>query len=371
MTERKLKLMDIRELLLHLRAQSSDRQIQKDMGLNRRTIKRYREWAQAQGLLDGALPAPEDLASCLQASLPEKSPPQNNSSAESYRKQIQQLLDQKVEIAAIYQRLCERGFTGSYSAVYRLARAIQPRQVETAARVERKPGEEAQVDFGYAGRMIDPESGQLRRAWAFVMLLSWSRHVYVEFVWDQKIETWLRCHRNAFEFFGGVAGRVVLDNLKAAIVKAIWDDPQVQATYQECAAHYGFLLAPCRVRTPEHKGKVEQGGVHYVCRNFLGGRIPTEITQANRDVRIWCLTTAGLREHGTTHEAPLKRFEQVEKSRLKPLPASPYDLAVWKKVKVSGIATSASTRLSTQCPTACTRAVSGSVAAAARCASIT
>jgi len=334
MTERKLKLMDIRELLLHLRAQSSDRQIQQDTGLNRRTIKRYREWVHSQGLLEGPLPAPEELSVRLQATISEKTPPQNTSSAEGYREQIQQLLDEKVEVAAIYQRLMERGYLGSYSSVYRLARAVNPKHPGTATRVERKPGEEAQVDFGYAGRMIDPETGQLRKAWAFVMILSWSRHVYVEFVWDQKVETWLRCHRNAFEFFGGIPARIVLDNLKAAIVKAIWDDPQVQATYQECAVHYGFLLSPCRVRTPEHKGKVEQGGVHYVCRNFLGGRTPTEITLANREVRTWCLTTAGLRDHGTTHEAPLKRFEQVEKSRLKPLPSSPYDLAVWKKVKI-------------------------------------
>lgn len=279
MTERKLKLMDIRELLLHLRAHASDRQIQKDTGLNRRTIKRYREWARHQGLLDGPLPTPEELSTRLQATLPEKTPPQNSSSAESYREQIQKLLDEKVEVGAIYQRLSERGFTGSYSSVYRLVRAIQPTPPNTVARVERKPGEEAQVDFGYAGRMIDPQTGQLRKTWAFVMILSWSCHVCVEFVWDQKVETWLRCHHNAFEFFGGIPARIVLDNLKAAIIKAIWDDPQVQATYQECAAHYGFLLSPCRVRTPEQKGKVEQGGVHYVCRNFLvSGFVERRIT---------------------------------------------------------------------------------------------
>jgi transposase len=336
MTERKIKLMDIRGLLMHFRAQSSDRQIQRDTGLNRRTIKRYRAWAASQGLLEGDLPAPEELAARLQASLPEKTPPQNASSAQSYRQEIQKLLESEVEIAAIYQRLSERGFSGSYAAVYRLARQIKPakKHQNTATRVERQPGQEAQVDFGYAGRMIDPETGQLRKAWAFVMILSWSRHQYVEFVWDQKIETWLRCHRNAFEFFGGVTARVVLDNLKTAILKAIYDDPQVQTSYQECALHYGFLLAPCRVATPEHKGKVEQGGVHYVCRNFLGGRTPTTITQANQDVRRWCLTTAGLRIHGTTCEAPLKRFTETEKARLKPLPSSPYDLAVWKKVKV-------------------------------------
>lgn len=182
--------------------------------------------------------------------------------------------------------------------------------------------------------MLDAESGKLRRAWAFVMTLSWSRHQFVEFVFDQKVETWLNCHRHAFEYFGAVPKRVVPDNLKAAIIKACWDDPQVQYSYRECAQHYGFRIAPCRPKTPQHKGKVEQGGVHYVKRNFLGGREPTSITQSNRDVLIWCNTTAGLRIHGTTKEKPLERFEQAEKSQMQPLPETPYDLCIWKKVKV-------------------------------------
>jgi hypothetical protein len=128
---------------------------------------------------------------------------------------------------------------------------------------------------------------------------------------------------------------MVIDNLKAAIIKAVWDDPEVQQSYRECAVHYGFLIAPCRPRTPEHKGKVEQGGVHYVKRNFLGGRQPTTLVQANQDVLVWCNTTAGLRIHGTTKEQPLVRFQEVEKARLQPLPETPYDMAVWKKATVS------------------------------------
>jgi len=124
----------------------------------------------------------------------------------------------------------------------------------------------------------------------------------------------------------------VLDNLKAGITKACFDDPQIQATYRECAEHYGFLLAPCAPRTPEHKGKVEQGGVHYVKRNFLGGRTPTTLAQANAEVRGWCRTTAGLRRHGTTKEAPLERFIASEQPQLAPVPSTPYDLAVWKRV---------------------------------------
>jgi len=256
------------------------------------------------------------------------------SSVVSYRAVVEKLVKEKVEVAAIYERLKERGYSGSYSAVYRFVQRVKGHLPEATVRVERAPGEEGQVDFGYAGWMIDPETGQLRRTWAFVMTLAWSRHQYVEFVFDQTVATWLRCHRNAFNFFGGVPARIVIDNLKAAIVKAIQDDPAVQASYRECALHYGFLIAPCRPGTPQHKGKVEQGGVHYVKRNFLGGREPTPISQANREVLVWCTTTAGLRLHGTTKEQPLKRFEETERARLQPLPETPYDMAIWKQLKL-------------------------------------
>jgi len=335
MSERILNIMDIRELLIHIRAQSSNRQVQRDTGLDRRTVQRYREWAQEQKLLEGEMLSLEELQAKVEQSFREKQPPQNQSSVEGYRGLIKDWVKAGVEVAAIRQRLMERGYTGSYASVWRFVNTLKAdKPPETVTRVETKPGEEAQVDFGYAGRMIDPETGQLRKAWALVMTLSWSRHQYVEFVWDQKVETFLNCHRRGFEFLGGVPGRVRIDNLKAAILKAVFDDPQVQYAYRECAEHYGFLIAPCRVATPEHKGKVEQGGVHYVCRNFLGGRIPTTIHQASRDVLVWCNTTAGLRIHGTTQEKPLERFEQVEKACLKPLPESPYDIAVWKNVKL-------------------------------------
>lgn len=247
---------------------------------------------------------------------------------------MEKLVEQGVEIAAIRERLRERGFSGSYAAVYRFVRRLKPRYKVATVRVERPPGTEAQVDFGYAGKMLDPDTGKLRRSWAFVMTLSWSRHQYVEFVFDQKVATWLRCHRNAFAFFEGVPEEVVIDNLKTAISKAVFDDPAVQASYRECALHYGFRIAPCRVATPEHKGKVEQGGVHYLKRNFLGGREPTLITQANREVLGWCTDAAGRRKHGTTKEQPLARFLAVEQARLRPLPDTPYDLAVWKRLKL-------------------------------------
>jgi transposase len=325
--------MDIQEIIRQLRGGQSNRAIHNNLDIHRDTVQKYRVWAEEQGLLDGEMPDLERLQQLIKTTLPQTQPPQNISSVEPYRQMVVELRQQGVEIRAIYQRLVERGYAGSYMSVWRFVTKQEGSKHNATVRIERPPGEEAQVDFGYGGKMIDPNSGELRRTWAFVMTLSYSRHQYVEFVFDQKIGTWLECHRHAFEFFGGVPQRVVIDNLKAAVVKACWDDPQIQQSYRECAEHYGFLIAPNRPRTPQHKGKVEQGGVHYVKRNFLGGREATTITETNRAVRQWCLTTAGERLHGTTQEQPLTRFEQ-ERGHLQALPASPYDMGVWKMLKL-------------------------------------
>jgi len=325
--------MDIREILRRLRKGQSDRAVAQALGIDRKTVGRYRNWAAEQELLEGRLPPLSDLHQLVNETLNTALPPQNVSSVERYREQVEKLRRDNVEIAAIHERLQERGYSGSYASVHRFVRQLEPVTPDVTVRVETRPGEEAQVDFGYAGRMIDPDTGELRKTWAFVMTLSWSRHQYVEFVFDQKVETWLRCHRNAFAFFGCVPERVRIDNLKVGIVRACWDEPQAQQAYRECAEHYDFLITPCRPLKPEHKGKVEQGGVHYVKRNFLGGREPTTILRANQDVLCWVKTTAGQRVHGTTKEKPLDRFE-TERTALKPLPGTPYDLAIWKQVKL-------------------------------------
>jgi transposase len=325
--------MEIREMLRQLRRGRSNRAVARALSIDRKTVATYRNWAQEQGLLEGPLLPLGDLHRLLEETMQSPAPPQNVSSVAPYEVLVKKLRREGVEIAAIHERLKERGYGGSYSSVHRFVRRLEPPELEVTVRVETGPGEESQVDFGYAGRMIDLETGELRKTWVFVMTLSWSRHQYAEFVFDQKLETWLRLHRNAFDFFGGVPERVRIDNLKAGIAKACWNTPEAQGSYRECAEHYGFLITPCRPRTPRHKGKVEQGGIHYVKRNFLGGREPTPLTQANRDVLRWVNITAGHRVHGTTREKPLERFK-IERAALRPLPRAPYDMAVWKRLKL-------------------------------------
>lgn len=326
--------MEIREMLRQLRAGESERSVSRNLGVHRKTVKRYHLWAQTQGLLSGELPEMEVLNRLLETTFSEVLPPQNTSSVEAYRETVVKLVSDNVRISAIHARLQERGYRGSYSAVRRFVRQLRGSVVEVTVRVERAPGEEAQVDFGYAGYMLDSQ-GDRRKAWVFVMTLSWSRHMYVEFVFDQRVETWLQVHRNAFTFFGGVPQRIVPDNLKAAVVRAAWGegDEQVQWAYRECAEHYGFIIAPCRPRTPQHKGKVERS-VAYVKGNFLGGREEMWLTDANVKALDWCEATAGQRVHGTTKQQPLARFTQTERACLNPLPVQPYDLVSWKRARL-------------------------------------
>lgn len=335
MAGRRIETLEVRELLRRLRAGETDRAAARALGVARRTVSRYRKLFVGEGLLAGSLPSASELDRLLEERMAPSRPPGQGYKAAGLKKVIERLRKEGVEIQAIYQRLCEdHAYTGSYSSVWRyVARLEGSRRPEGFCRIETPPGEEGQVDFGFAGRMLDPRTGKERKAWAFVMTLSHSRHQYVTFVFDQKVPTWLRCHEEAFEFFGGVPKRIVLDNLKAAITKAALHDPVVQRSYREFAEHYGFLISPCRVRTPEHKGKVESG-VRYVKRNFLAGRGAMGIVRAREKVLEWVEKRAGLRIHGTTKERPLARFLEVEQKVLLPLPSSRYDRGIWKMAKL-------------------------------------
>jgi transposase len=335
MAGRRSPVTDVREILRRLQLREPERRIARDLGVGRNTVARYREWAEGQQWLEhSALPEPGALAALLQPAPDERSV-HEQSLVEPFREQVIALQKDGVEGQAIYQLLVEQHqFGGSYSSVKRFLRQLAPSIGRATLRIEVEPGDEAQVDFGTAGQFLDRDLGRIRRAWVFVMVLSHSRHQYAELVFDQTVATWLRLHRAAFEFFGGVPCRVVLDNLRAAIVHAALYDPEVQRSYREFAEHYGFLIAPCRPRTPEHKGKVEQGGVHYVKRNALAGRAFRDIHDGNRHLWRWCLETAGRRVHGTTKRIPLEVFDHIERPALRPLPVTPWELTEWKQAKL-------------------------------------
>jgi len=321
----RLKVQLVEEIIHRLRSGQSERSIVNDLGVARGTIRRYRLWAGGKGFLDPAHPMPllEEYAG---GPFVVRQRSSNLSSVEPYRALVKAQLDIGAEAKAIFQRLRDsHGYTGGYSSVRRFVQHLRPRSPLVVVRVETAPGREAQVDFGAVGKMYDPVLKKLRPAYCFLMTLSWSRHQFARFVFDQKAPTWLECHRLAFEFFGGVVQEVVIDNLKSAVISTALGDPVLGQPYTRFARHYGFLVHPCRPRTPEHKGKVENG-IHYVQRNFMASVDIEDINDANRKVMRWIHEIAGVRIHGTTQVAPLSRFVQTERAALLPLPHTPYDL---------------------------------------------
>jgi transposase len=152
---------------------------------------------------------------------------------------------------------------------WRKARDVRAEDV--AIPVETAPGDVAQVDFGYVGKLYDPARGQARKAWVFVMVLAYSRRMVVRICFDQKIETWLRVHVEAFNELGSVPRTLVPDNLKAAVVRAAFGvdgAASLNRSYRELARHFGFKVDPTPIYAPTKKGKVESS-VKYVKRNFL------------------------------------------------------------------------------------------------------
>lgn len=223
----------------------------------------------------------------------------------------------------IYQDLkLEIAFRGSYQSVKRFVCRLKRSDPHRVYRIECQPGEEVQVDFGLGAPLVDSQ-GKRRRTWVLRLVLSYSRKAYSEAVLRQTTEQFIRCLENAFRFFGGVTQTINLDNLKAAVLKADWYDPELNPKLVSFCVHYGTNLMPCRPRTPEHKGKCESG-VKYVKTNALAGREFVSLAAQNQFLLHWEATVADLRIHGTTRKQVAGLFAE-EKPSLLALPPSLFE----------------------------------------------
>jgi transposase len=326
-------MFQYRQVLVRMRQGDTDREIARAGLMGRPKAARLRAIAADQGWLEPEAPLPEDaaIAAVVGAARRARS---TVSTVEPYRALVERWAASEVSGVVIHAALVrEHGYRGSASSVYRmLARIGASRPPETTVPLNFAPGEAAQVDFGAGPVLIDPAVGEPRRTWCFVMTLAWSRHQYVEFVWDQTVATWLGCHRRAFEWFGAVPERLIIDNPKCAITRACIHDPLVQRAYAECAEGYGFRIDPCPPADPQKKGIVE-AGVKYVKRNFLPLREFRDLADLNAQARAWVMEEAGVRVHGTTREQPLDRFG-LERPLLRSLPPIAPDLGSWHRVVV-------------------------------------
>lgn len=335
MANRRFEVFEYRHVIDDMRKGVSDRAIASKGSMGRAKCKALRTLAESQGWLDPQAPLPSEALIASVVGNIHKPRPQQTAKAEPHRDFIKQCIDMGVSARVIHQRLVQdKEYQGSYNSVQRFVAKIKGSQPpRTTSPMTYSPGEAAQIDFGKGPTLVDSETGQQTKTWFFVMVLCWSRHMYAELVTDQSVETWLGCHRRAFEWFGGVPKQCVIDNPKCAITKACYYEPEVQRSYGDCAQDYGFIIAPCPVRDPQKKGRVESG-VKYVKNNFVPLRQFRNLVDANRLLRQWLVEEAGNRIHGSTQTRPLTAFEEVERRTLISLPEKIPLLPSWCKAKV-------------------------------------
>jgi transposase len=312
----------------------SFRRIARTLRISRDTVKRHVELAQARAApltgSDGQTRPNPPTGSDGQN---QPNPPTGNSGpasrCEPFRETIIAALERGLSYQRIWQDLCEDGFAGGYDSVKRYARRLARANPLPYRRMECEPGAEVQVDFGTGAPVVVPEGEPLpmgvktrrRKTHVFRIVLSHSRKAYSEVVYRQTTENFVRCLENAFWHFGGVPRTLVIDNLKAAVTKADWYDPDINWKIRSFCEHYGTAILPTKPRMPRHKGKVERI-VGYVQDNALKGRTFASLPEQNRHLLNWETQIADNRIHGTTQKQVKKCFEEVERSALLPLAAS-------------------------------------------------
>jgi transposase len=309
----------------------SHRRIARELDINRETVGKYLRLARSKPAIStpGSESEPEPKPAILTSgSEPDFDPEPAISTLGSGRQssclpwlpQIEASVVVGLSAQRIYQDLVgEHGFSGSYQAVKRFVRQLRQSQPVPFVRMEVEPGAEAQVDFGQGAWVM--ESGKRRRPHLFRIVLSHSRKGYSEVVWRQTTESFIRCLENAFRYFGGVPRTLVIDNLRAAVTRADWFDPELNAKVAEFCQHYGTVMLPTRPAMPRHKGKIE-AGVKYAQNNALPGRSFESLSAQNLFLLEWESGVADTRIHGTTRQQVIKIFNEVERPKLLSLPAS-------------------------------------------------
>lgn len=322
-------------MTLHARGWSS-RRIARELGVDRGTVCRHVRGAggddsntattaiappgSAAGMAGGIVPF-QMASSAGRACSPGKAGPESGddkqatlsaSHCEPYRDVIEVKLAQGLSARRIHQDLLAvYDAVPSYYSVRRFVRRLTDADPLPFRRMECEPGVECQVDFGKGAPVVQAHScrprgrprgrPRKRRPHVLRVALSYSRKGYSETVYRQTTENFIRCLENAFWHLGGVPRTLVLDNLRAAVTKADWFDPEINPKVQSFCKHYGIAPLPTKPYTPRHKGKIERG-IDYVQNNGLKGHVFDSIEAQNRHLLHWETQVADTRIHGTTRK---------------------------------------------------------------------
>jgi transposase len=340
MAFREVSVVEIREVLrLWLRGEGY-RSIERLSGVNRKTVHRYVAAAVEAGLCreDGEDRLDDGLVGVVCDKVRPARPSGHGSSWDALvplEAQIKAWLEDGLTLVKVRELLCRRGVVVPYRTLNRFAgeRCGFGKRQTTMRVADGEPGVECQVDFGKMGLIPDPVSGRRRLTYALIFTACWSRHCFVWLTASQATGAVIEGFEMAWTFFGGVFAVVIPDNMGAIVVRADAVEPRLNDAFLEYAQSRGFVVDAARVRRPRDKPRVERQ-VPYVRSSFFKGEEFVDLADAQRRAESWCLTTAGLRVHGTTQSRPLEAFRLEETPRLLAAPEQRYDLPRYANPKV-------------------------------------
>ena len=313
-------------------------------GVDRKTVRRYVEAAQAAGLRrgDGAEALDDGLIGAVAQVVRPVRPHGHGAAWDQLLGFERQITDwvagnegrRPLTVTKIHTLLARQGCVVPYRTVHRFAseRCGFGRKATTVRVADGDPGIECQIDFGYLGMLTDAADGRRRKVYALIFTAVYSRHMFVWLSYSQTLAAVIAGCQAAWEFFGGVFAVLIPDNLKPVIAAADAVNPRLTAGWLDYATHAGFATDPARVASPKDKPRVERA-VQYVRGNFWDGETFTSLADAQRAAQGWCATTAGTRIHGTICARPIEVFTAEEHPKLLAAPG-PYDIPVFKAVKV-------------------------------------
>jgi transposase len=229
---------------------------------------------------------PDAVRNAIESQRFHNSKPLGVSIVDPYIEFIRHTLDQHPRLRAtrIYQMIRDRGYSGSVVQLRRTVARLRPQFREPFLQLQTFPGEQAQVDWAHFGHVM---VGRAKRALScFVITLSYSRALYLEFFFDQTMENFLRGHVRAFEDWSGQPRVILYDNLKSAVLERRGNQIQFHPRLIELSAHYHFAPRPCQVRAGNQKGRVERA-IRYVRDSFWAGRTFTTLAECNRQALLW------------------------------------------------------------------------------------